>query len=589
MKLNIEGLCFGCMHVLEEDGHCSYCDFKLEEYEPSPHCLRPGERMNRYVIGRVIGEGSFGITYIGRDTLLERVVAIKEYFPHHYVSRDIKNHNQNDVYIYQKKLDAPYQKELEKFYDEAKKLSKFNDVGGIVSVMDFFYANETAYLVMGYVEGITLKERIKKHGAMSGESVLRLMKPMIEALMSVHQEGIIHRDISPDNIIVNKQGKLVLIDFGAARQESLAQTHSMTVMFKRGYTPEEQYRGQGVQGSWTDVYALCATMYFMLTGISPNEAIDRMLEDTLASLCDMPGVELEDWQKEAIMQGMAVKAEERIRDMSSLLDRLYGREITPILRRKILWRHLFAKRLLGQEKLGFSGMQWQRNAGKIAVVILLLCGVFFVWNAPSLISRGSIGTVTSIPMEDQVKGMDVTPATAPSPQKSIYRMVDLTGISKKDAEWRIARLGDAHLKVRWKWNYSSSAARGKIMKQSIAEGTEWEEGNERTQVLTISQGIRKYKVPNVAGMDARDAVRRLKKKKFQAKIVYSESGRPKGTVLKQGRKAGAREEKGTEILLTVSDGSGIRRTKPTKEPLPAKKPASKKQPSGDDFVARIPK
>lgn len=565
MKSNTGGLCFGCMHALEEDGHCSYCGFKLEDYEVPPHCMRPGERMNRYVIGRVIGEGSFGITYIGRDLLLERVVAIKEYFPRHYVCRDARKHNDNSVCIYNKELDAPYQKELEKFYDEAKKLSRFNDVSGIVSVMDFFYANETAYLVMGYVEGITLKEQIKKYGAMNGESVLRLMKPMIEALMSVHQEGVIHRDISPDNIIVNKQGKLVLIDFGAARQESPTLTHSMTVMFKRGYTPEEQYRGRGMQGSWTDVYSLCATMYFMLTGISPNEAIDRMLEDTLVSLCDMPEVELADCQKEGIMQGLAVKAEERIQDMSLLLERLYAkRELPPVLRRRI-WDIL---------------PLWKIGAG-----ILFLCGIFFVWNQLSLKSTGSIGTVKSIPAGNQAMRTEATSAAAPSPKKIVYRMMDLTGMTKKEAEKRLGRLGDANLKVRWKWEYSSSVSKGNIIKQSIAEGAEYEGGLEKTQILTISRGVRKYRVPDVTGMDSGDAVRRLKKKKFRVRIAYTESGQPKGIVLKQGREAGKRVKKGTEIRLIVSDGSGGQQSK---EPSSARKPSSKERPSGDDFVAKIP-
>lgn len=587
MKSNTDGLCFGCMHTLDKDGHCSYCDFELEKYEMSPHCMCPGERINRYVIGRVIGEGNFGITYIGRDMLLERVVAIKEYFPRHYVSRDTRKPNENNVYIYNKKSDAPYQKELEKFYDEAKKLSRFNDVSGVVSVMDFFYANETAYLVMGYVEGITLKEHIKKYGAMNGKTVLSLMQPMIEALMFVHKEGIIHRDISPDNIIVNKQGKLVLVDFGAARQESPALTHSMTVMFKRGYTPEEQYRGRGIQGSWTDVYSLCATMYFMLTGVSPNEAIDRMLEDTLVSLCDMPEIELMDSEKQTIMQGLAVKAEHRIQDMSSLLEKLYRQNGIgeSVSRRNDPSKPLFVKRSYGQGRSGVINAIKGRKAWKVAVGIIFLCSGFFAWNQRPLKSMEPVRTEKPSSAENKVTRVEATSAVSPSPQKKIYRMVNLTGISKKEAEKRIAQLKDTHLKVQWKWKYSSSVVKGNIIKQSIAEGTEYEAGTEKTQILTMSRGVQKYTVPDVIGIDSQDAVRRLKKKKFLVRIVYSESSQSRGIVLEQGKKAGRKAEKGTEITLTVSDGAGNRQTKRTS---PTKKPSSNKQPSGEDFVAKIP-
>ena len=290
--------CMGCMEAFpkgkDKRSTCPLCGFSLESYDRAPRCIRLGSILKeRYLIGRVLGEGSFGITYIGRDMLLDQIVAIKEYFPINHVSRDMleeESDTGNTVYVYAGDEDESYKNGLEKFYNEAKILAKFHGIAGVVSVINFFYANGTAYLVMEYVDGITLKEYIKEHGPIAGERVLQMIHPVIKALSAIHKTGIIHRDISPDNILVNQKEELVLIDFGSARAERQTMTQSMTVLFKRGYTPEEQYRGRGNWGAWSDVYSLCATMYFMLTGIVPNESIERMIHDDIKLLRDMPHI-----------------------------------------------------------------------------------------------------------------------------------------------------------------------------------------------------------------------------------------------------------------------------------------------------------
>lgn len=323
--------CMGCMEAFpkgkDKRSTCPLCGFSLESYDRAPRCLRLGSILKeRYLIGRVLGEGSFGITYIGRDMLLDQIVAIKEYFPINHVSRDMleeESDTGNTVYVYAGDEDESYKNGLEKFYNEAKILAKFHGIAGVVFVINFFYANGTAYLVMEYVDGITLKEYIKEHGPIAGERVLQMIHPVIKALSAIHKTGIIHRDISPDNILVNQKEELVLIDFGSARAERQTMTQSMTVLFKRGYTPEEQYRGRGNWGAWSDVYSLCATMYFMLTGIVPNESIERMIHDDIKLLRDMPHIRLSATEEDAIMRGMAVKANRRFQSMESLEAALY--------------------------------------------------------------------------------------------------------------------------------------------------------------------------------------------------------------------------------------------------------------------------
>lgn len=344
--------CMGCMKAFpkgkDKRSTCPLCGFSLESYDRAPRCIRLGSILKeRYLIGRVLGEGSFGITYIGRDMLLDQIVAIKEYFPINHVSRDMleeESDTGNTVYVYAGDEDESYKNGLEKFYNEAKILAKFHGIAGVVSVINFFYANGTAYLVMEYVDGITLKEYIKEHGPIAGERVLQMIHPVIKALSAIHKTGIIHRDISPDNILVNQKEELVLIDFGSARAERQTMTQSMTVLFKRGYTPEEQYRGRGNWGAWSDVYSLCATMYFMLTGIVPNESIERMIHDDIKLLRDMPHIRLSATEEDAIMRGMAVKANRRFQSMESLEAALY--ESRGWVQRVVLYFQHKSKRVL---------------------------------------------------------------------------------------------------------------------------------------------------------------------------------------------------------------------------------------------------
>lgn len=395
--------CMGCMQPLDASGKCPVCDFDLEQYERAPRCIRPGDTVNgRYLLGRVLGEGSFGITYIGRDLVLDRVVAVKEYFPVNYVSRDVQaDTTSNKVFVYAGIDDEDYQYGLDKFYGEAKILAKFQKISGVVSVNDFFYDNATAYLVMDYVHGITLKEYIKQHGAMEGPHALEVMHPVIKALCDIHKEGIVHRDISPDNILVEQDGTLVLIDFGSAREERQSYTQSMTVLFKRGYTPEEQYRGKGNWGVWSDVYSLCATMYFMLTSIVPNESIERMIKDDMQSLRDMPQVQLSNVQKDAIMKGVAVKADKRFQNMEQLEEALYG------------------KIGIGRKILGFLRLRSSRPKIAAGVTVLLLLTILIGGRAGYAHlsqSRGANGNraVVSVPSETpsvtQVAGTLETPA-----------------------------------------------------------------------------------------------------------------------------------------------------------------------------------
>ena len=223
--------------------------------ENSVHLLKNGRTLgSRYVIEGVLGEGGFGITYRGHDKTLDVEVAIKEYYPQGFVTRNTTY--SEELTVSQSKYTEMFQKGKEKFLSEARTLARFNRQEGVVSVTDFFETNNTAYIVMEFLDGITLKQYIDTQGLLTPAEILDLMAPLMEALDEVHNVGLIHRDISPDNIMLLENGGVKLMDFGAARAYTEFGEKSLSIVLKHGYAPEEQYQYPWCTGA-LDRY-LCA-------------------------------------------------------------------------------------------------------------------------------------------------------------------------------------------------------------------------------------------------------------------------------------------------------------------------------------------
>ena len=323
-----ERICYGCMSLIPKDtATCPVCRFNLKKLKQNPRCLPPGTSLQeRYIVGKVIGEGGFGITYIGFDTRTEEPIAIKEYFPSKTASRDCTANESNDIFFFEEKDHDKTKGTFEKYITEAKTLMKFSYLEGIVSTKDFFYENHTAYIIMEYVEGISLKQYLRTNGTLTPRETFEYMMPVMYALEQVHAQGIIHRDISPDNIMIRVDGSFKLIDFGAARLHNDDDGASLTVILKRGFAPEEQYRQHGKQGPWTDIYALCATMYQMMTNVVPPEAMERIVSDSLVPLNDY-NIDISQKQIDAIHKGLSLNAEDRFSSIKELRQALSRKKI----------------------------------------------------------------------------------------------------------------------------------------------------------------------------------------------------------------------------------------------------------------------
>lgn len=275
----------------------------------SGNCLPVGARLADFEITGIVGEGGFGIVYLAFDHSLQRTVAIKEYMPAMFASRGADK----SVMVRSVRDKDTFATGLKSFINEARLLAQFNHPA-LIKVYRFWEENNTGYMAMQYYEGQTLKNVLRKDPALVSEAWLKgILKPILEALDTLYRVNVLHRDISPENIMIQRTGEAVLLDFGAARQIIGDMAHSFTVILKPGYAPIEQYAGDDgmAQGPWTDIYSLSAVIYFVIAKKLPPTSVGRMIKDPIEPLAqgDFPGFSKEFLS--AIDKGLAVKPDER--------------------------------------------------------------------------------------------------------------------------------------------------------------------------------------------------------------------------------------------------------------------------------------
>lgn len=287
-------------------------------------CLKPGVILKeRYKIEEVIGAGGFGITYRAWDPLLQSYVAIKEYYPSGIATRSADS---SKVCVPVGQEQREYHRGRIRFLKEAQDVARFQSEPNIVSIYDYLEENDTAYMVMEYLHGCTLKQYIREHGGrLDTDHILHICLSVLDALAVVHKAGMIHRDISPENIFICEDLTVKLINFGAAKQVYLDGEQTMSVVLKPGYAPPEQYAKKDKQGPWTDIYALGATLYFAATGEKPEESFGRVLEDTIKPVCEV-NPEIPRAMSQVIMRAMSVKIEDRYQTVEAMREALLAGE-----------------------------------------------------------------------------------------------------------------------------------------------------------------------------------------------------------------------------------------------------------------------
>lgn len=507
-------ICFGCFEQYDDSFDiCPHCGY-AEGTEPElATYMRPGAILNeRYVIGRALGHGGFSVTYLAWDALLLHKVAIKEYLPSEYATR---RPGESRLTIFSGKEGEYFQFGKEKFLDEAKRLSAFQNEDGIVHVYDCFSANETAYLVMEYLDGITLSEYLKKEaavlpqGRIAPEKAISMLTPVMLSLQRVHDSGMIHRDIAPDNIMLLKDGGVRLIDFGAARHAVHDCGKSMTVIIKDGYSPEEQYNSHSVQGPAADVYALSATLYQMITGITPPGAIERgeYLQKHKRDMLPPPSKfnkAVTKTQDTAILNGMALHTQDRTQSVAELYEELTAQ--TPVRRVQETIR----------KRSSFSWPLWAKITAGVLAAAIVAGGVLLYLNrkpktdtaaedgsyvlSPNVVNMQVVNAVTAA--EDAslhlvVEGSDYDagveqgriltqnpdPGTKLAPasdllataslgkERPVGVMDDMSSMLKDAAEDHLTQMGLSDVQINWEYVASDDEMPGTIVSQSVTAGS----------------------------------------------------------------------------------------------------------------------
>ncbi len=312
-----EQLCMGCMNELDQNGQCQYCSYT----DNIPHLqayLEPKTVLdNRYIIGKMLSYNGEGASYICYDMVGKCKCVCREYMPDTLCERD----SSTQELIVNKDCLAKYKTFMSEFADVNRTLSKMRNLHHIATARDMFNANNTTYVVLEYVEGVSLKKFLQSNsGFLTWEQVKKLFVPLFTTLSIIHNAGIIHRGISPENIIVTTDGELKLTGFCISSIRT--SNTGLLPEFYSGYTAPEQYSSLEWQGTWTDVYAMAAVLYRILTGTMPLDAQTRTKNDTLVEPARI-NPRISPHISKVIARAMAVKGEERIQTVTELVSALF--------------------------------------------------------------------------------------------------------------------------------------------------------------------------------------------------------------------------------------------------------------------------
>lgn len=359
--------CLNCFKEFNDGDNCPYCGTNNKEFKNKPNCLQPGSLLHndRYIIGCALNAGGFGIVYKAFDKTLEIIVAIKEFFPSALATRMI---GKKDIILVQNNRGISYEQAKENFLTEARIMEKFKTNPNICAGYDWFEENNTAYIVMEYIEGVNVRDFMQMNEyKLDLESTKWIARQVMNALKDIHAKGYIFRDLTPDNIMIttdydkDDRNIVKLIDFGAAvNVKTKVDTANDDVILKPGYAPIEQYVSGGVLEPHTDIYALGASIYRMLSGLVPYEATDRNKEDCLEHLVEIDDT-IPDYIDKSVMKAMAVDKKIRFQNVEDF-------EKAFINEQEVMYPEEELRKLRRRKKVFFS---------LLIVICLVLASVLF--------------------------------------------------------------------------------------------------------------------------------------------------------------------------------------------------------------------
>ena len=436
-------LCMGCMNEIEDHlSTCPYCGFNETTLRQESYYLDPGTIIGgKYIVGRVLSYGGHTVSYMGMDAEMNRKVIVKEYLPSDFSTR---SEGEKDVTIYSGDGQEQFEQGLTNFLNEANRIQQLQNAKGIAKVYDCLAENETGYVISEYVEGRTLKEILDGGKRYSAEEAADFIRQILAGLADVHRMDIVHCDISPETIMVTDSGEIKLTDFGATRYVTTANSKSLSIILKRGYAPEEQYRSKGARGPWTDVYALGAVMYLMITGEVPQESVERALSDDLKEPSKM-GIDIPKNIENAMMNALNVYQQDRTQSAEAFLQELNSSEVK---RRKVKQQ---------KNKTGKFPI-WAKALVAGLACVVVVGGVYMIKMTKG--SKGSLDNSGEVVMQDLRN-------------KTMEEAQELIDNFNKEHGWNLTLVESSH-----KFDKDEKNA-GKIVSQDVPSGTVLQESADK--------------------------------------------------------------------------------------------------------------
>lgn len=635
--------CYGCMQPIENEKlhTCPHCGASLDLEAVPPQFLQPGTVLqNKFIVGKAIGSGGFGNTYIGWNETLLCKVAIKEFYPGQICERD-----SDGITVRPKDAKSAhhFRAGLQSFLEEARSVANLQDIKGVVAIYTFFEQNGTGYIVMEYLEGMDVKSILKQSGNKKDyEWCRRVILTVLHTLKDIHKRGVLHRDIAPDNVFVTNEGVIKLIDFGAAKHASELANIRTEIVLKQGYAPIEQYSKTAPQGPYTDLYAVAALFYRMLTGMKPIPANNRVNEDSLIPPSSM-GIELPEQAELAMMCCLNVKPQYRLQTAGDFMEALGGQNFQPVYEPEWilpppppehgrLVSHLLAmktgtKVLLILCVIGLAGamagaVTWyvKQNNAKVQTSEQMKampdCTGKSLEEAKQLLNNTGIKNISE-PIyeydtqkeEDTVIEQSVVEGSAVSGDTSVqftvsggtnkFTMKDCASMTREDA---VRYFEDKGIAVTVEETYSDEIPNRSLVSQTVGAGEVYTKGESASPVVLVYSVGKKSdyekKMPKLTGLSVNEAKALLKSRGITVPVVVK-SGKNYSTVSK-GKVDSQLPEKGQIIniredkQITLVKSKGVEPTPElTQTPVPSsattkpksmKKKSVKKKPSDEDEV-----